>query len=70
MDGTLVDSEPYWIAEEYLLVESFGGRWSHAHAMALVGRDLLDSAAYIVEHSPVALPPEAVVQRLVRGVQA
>ena len=25
MDGTLVDTEPYWIAAEYALVESFGG---------------------------------------------
>jgi len=26
MDGTLVDTEPYWIECEYELVESFGGR--------------------------------------------
>ena len=45
MDGTLVDSEPYWIAEEHALVESFGGRWSHEHAMALVGQSLLASGA-------------------------
>ena len=26
MDGTIVDTEPSWIAEEYLLVEEAGGR--------------------------------------------
>ncbi|HBS07735.1 MAG TPA: hydrolase, partial [Microbacterium sp.] len=27
MDGTLVDTEPYWIAAETPLVESYGGSW-------------------------------------------
>ena len=38
MDGTMIDTEPYWIAAEYALVESFGGTWSDEHAHALVGR--------------------------------
>lgn len=70
MDGTLVDSEPYWIAEEHALVESYGGRWSHEHAMALVGQSLLASGRYIAQHSPVTLSPEEVVDRLVDGVGA
>jgi len=68
MDGTLVDSEPYWIAEEHDLVQSFGGRWSHQHAMTLVGQSLPESGRYIVEHSSVTLSPEQVVDRLVDGV--
>jgi HAD superfamily hydrolase (TIGR01509 family) len=70
MDGTLVDTEPYWIAAEYELVESFGGRWSEDHAHALIGQPLLVSAAYIREHSPVSLPPEAIVDRLQSSVIA
>jgi HAD superfamily hydrolase (TIGR01509 family) len=70
MDGTLLDSEPYWIAEEHALVESYGGRWSHEHAMALVGQSLPASGRYIAEHSPVTLSPEAIVDRLVDGVGA
>ena len=68
MDGTLVDSEPYWIAQERALVESYGGQWSHQHAMTLVGQSLPDSGRYIVGHSPVTLSPEQVVDRLVDGV--
>jgi len=68
LDGTLIDSEPYWMIEEQLLVADFGGRWSHQDALALVGRALLDSAAYIVAHSPVSLAPQSVVERLVAGV--
>jgi HAD superfamily hydrolase (TIGR01509 family) len=67
-DGTLVDTEPYWIEEEYALVESFGARWSQAHALALVGNDLLDSGRYIVEHTGIPLTPAEVVDRLLDGV--
>ena len=37
MDGTLVDTERYWMAAEEELVESFGGRWTHEDALGLVG---------------------------------
>jgi hypothetical protein len=53
MDGTLVDTEPYWIETEYALVEEFGGTWSHEHALNLVGNDLLLSGAYIDRKSVV-----------------
>jgi HAD superfamily hydrolase (TIGR01509 family) len=68
MDGTLVDTEPYWIEVEYALVEEFGGSWSLEHALNLVGNDLLVSAAYIREHGGVDLPPEEIVERLLDGV--
>lgn len=44
MDGTLVDTEPYWMASEGPLVESFGGTWSHEQGLQLVGMGLEDSA--------------------------
>ena len=44
MDGTLVDTEPYWMAAETPLVESFGGTWSHEQGLRLVGLGLEDSA--------------------------
>jgi HAD superfamily hydrolase (TIGR01509 family) len=68
MDGTLVDTEPYWIEVEHALVAEFGGRWTHADALALVGNDLLVSAAYLRDHGSVDLPPEVIVERLLDGV--
>lgn len=68
MDGTLIDSEPYWIEEENALVESFGGVWSEEHAHALVGNPLEVSAQYILDHSPVDLSVTEVVERLMHGV--
>ncbi|MCX2746777.1 HAD family phosphatase [Arthrobacter sp. MI7-26] len=47
MDGTLVDTEPYWIAAECALVESHGGVWSHEQAMQLVGQSLMHSAGIL-----------------------
>ena len=68
MDGTLVDTEPYWFAAENQLVESFGNTWSEEHAHAVVGFDLLDTAAYIIEHGGVDLAPRDVVEHLLDAV--
>jgi HAD superfamily hydrolase (TIGR01509 family) len=68
MDGTLVDTEPYWMAEEHRLVEEHGGVWTDEHARQLVGNDLLVSAEYIRAHSPVALSPVEIVHELLAGV--
>ncbi|MGY2874764.1 HAD superfamily hydrolase (TIGR01509 family) [Marmoricola sp. URHA0025 HA25] len=70
MDGTLVDTEPYWIDVEYALVAEHGGTWSDEHALNLVGNDLLVSAAYIREHGGVDLEPAEIVERLLDGVIA
>ena len=50
MDGTLVDTEPYWIDTEFEIAQRYGGTWSRAHALNLVGNDLLESGRYIREH--------------------
>lgn len=47
MDGTIVDTEPYWIAAEHALVEAHGGTWSHQQAMQLVGQSLTFSAGLL-----------------------
>jgi HAD superfamily hydrolase (TIGR01509 family) len=70
MDGTLVDTEPYWIAQERALVEEHGGVWTDEHAHQLVGNDLLVSAEYILAHSPIELTPVEIVHELLAGVVA
>ncbi|WP_299055042.1 HAD family phosphatase [uncultured Nocardioides sp.] len=68
MDGTLVDTEPAWIAAEHALVTEHGGTWTHEHAMALVGADLLDAGAYLREHGGVDLTPHQIVEELLDRV--
>ncbi len=67
MDGTLVDTEPYWIECEHELVEQYGGTWSEAQAAALIGSDLLDAAA-VLRTAGVDLDPVQLVDRLLDGV--
>jgi len=69
MDGTLVDTEPYWIAAQNELVASHGGTWSHEQALQLVGNSLVDSAR-ILQAAGVALPEEEVVEWLLDRVVA
>lgn len=68
MDGTLVDTEPYWIATEYAMAEKYGGTWSEEHALNLVGNALLESGAYIRVHMGIDLTPQEIVDELLDGV--
>lgn len=68
MDGTLVDTEPYWIAAEYDLAAAHGGHWSDEHAEALVGNDLVTSARYIRRHAGIDLTPAQIIDALLDGV--
>ena len=71
MDGTLVDTEPYWFAAERDLVDEFGhGDWPDELAKSMVGFDLLDGAAVLQRHGGVELPAEEIVDRLLDGVIA
>ncbi|MCK2036737.1 HAD family phosphatase [Microbacterium sp. SSW1-49] len=68
MDGTLVDTEPYWMDAETALVESFGGSWSHDDALQLVGNGLNDSAI-ILQGAGVDMEAEAIISLLTDSVQ-
>lgn len=70
LDGTLVDTEPSWIAAEYRLVESFGGSWNDEHAKAQVGNALLVTGEYLRQHGGVRLPAARIVELLLAEVLA
>ena len=70
MDGTLVDTEPYWIAAEHSIVEEHGGRWNDEFAHQLVGNDLMVSAEFIRANSPITWDPERIVDELLVRVVA
>jgi HAD superfamily hydrolase (TIGR01509 family) len=68
MDGTLVDTEPYWMRAEKELVGSFGGSWTHDDALLLVGAGLWNSATILQDHG-VAMDADAIVHWLTDRVQ-
>ena len=70
MDGTIVDTEPYWMASEHALVAEFGGTWGPDDARSIVGFDLLDAAVELRTRGGVDLEPPAIVDRLLDSVIA
>lgn len=69
MDGTLVDTEPYWIECEHELVAHHGdGSWTNAKGHLLVGHDLRDSARLMQQHGAVTLAVDDIVDYLLDGV--
>lgn len=68
MDGTLVDTEQYWMAAETELMEAFGLPWSHENALELVGSGLWDGAAYF-QAKGVDLDADTIVNRLTERVR-
>ena len=65
MDGTLVDTEPDWIATETALVEAHGGAWTEADSIALIGSDLLDAGEYIRRRGGLDMTAAEVVEHMV-----
>ncbi|WP_353509164.1 HAD family phosphatase [Intrasporangium sp.] len=68
MDGTLVDTEPYWIVAEHELVAAHGGEWSDALAHQLVGNALEVSAQVIIDHTGIPLGVPDVIDALLLRV--
>jgi HAD superfamily hydrolase (TIGR01509 family) len=50
MDGTIIDSEPYWMSAETSLMASFGRTWTHELGLTLVGQGLGHSAEILQSH--------------------
>lgn len=67
MDGTIVDTEPYWIEAEHSLVRAHGGTWSHEQAMQLVGQSLVHSAG-ILQRAGVRLEAREIIDTLTAQV--
>ncbi|WP_448237646.1 HAD family hydrolase [Microbacterium paulum] len=67
MDGTLVDTEQYWMAAEGALVERFGGTWTHEQALTLVGQGL-ETSATILQGAGVRMAAHEIVDHLTAEV--
>jgi len=69
MDGTLIDSEPYWIEAEIELAARFGIAWTHEDGLTLVGNPLTVSAQVMIDRG-VDLPPGDIIDYLLTRVTA
>lgn len=69
MDGTLIDSEPYWIQSERDLASEHNGVWTDKDGLDVVGMSLDKSSQLFKERTNVPLEPEEIVARLTSEVQ-
>ncbi len=63
MDGTIVDTEPFWMQAETELVESWNGIWTHEDALQLIGSPL-ERSALILQSRGVDLRPDEIIAAL------
>jgi HAD superfamily hydrolase (TIGR01509 family) len=63
MDGTIIDTEPYWMEAEGELITQYGGSWTHEDALTLVGQGLWYSARILQSHG-VELTEDEIIERL------
>lgn len=69
MDGTLIDTEPYWIGAETELVEAHGGVWTHEDGAAMVGNPM-SVAVVALQARGVALSADEIADFLNGRVRA
>jgi len=70
MDGTLVDSEHYWLSSEKSLAAEHQENWSAQDGLDLVGMSLYESSKIIKQKIGSDLDPEQIIQRLTDSVVA
>jgi HAD superfamily hydrolase (TIGR01509 family) len=68
MDGTLVDTEPYWMQTETEIAAARGVAWTREDALALVGNDLIVSGQYLKDRIGMPESPAEIVEMLLDGV--
>lgn len=69
MDGTLVDTEPYWIRAETELMNAHGIAWTEEQGLEFVGNELITSAS-MMQDAGLDLPAEDIVTTLMDAVIA
>ena len=70
LDGTLIDSEPYWMKSEIELAQRHGAEWTEEDGKSLVGMALKDSTRLMGEKFGVSLDPDSVINELTDSVTA
>lgn len=70
MDGTLVDSEEYWLSSEQNLANEFNGSWDAQDGLDLIGMSLYESSKVMKAKMGLELEPDEIIDRLTDDVVA
>ena len=70
MDGTIIDSEPYWMASEQALAAEHQGTWTHEDGLDIVGMSLDKSSQVLKDRANLPMETHEIVDRLTNDVQS
>ena len=70
LDGTIVDTEPLWMAAEHALAAEYDAIWTEEDGLALVGNSLIASGHYIRDKLGIEMSAEDIVTYLVDRLAA
>ncbi|MEY4499480.1 MAG: hypothetical protein RL319_468 [Actinomycetota bacterium] len=68
MDGTIVDSEHYWLSSEQELAASAGKIWTEQDGLNMIGMSLYDSSRLIKQKLDLELEADEIIDRLTNSV--
>ncbi|MEN9752581.1 MAG: hypothetical protein RL670_272 [Actinomycetota bacterium] len=68
MDGTLIDSEPYWHESEQALASDHNAHWSDEDSLSLIGKSLYDSSQLLKERFSSELHHLEIIDRMTNHV--
>ena len=69
MDGTIIDSEPYWLASEQTLAAEHKGTWTAQDGLDVVGMSLDESSKLLKDRANIPMETTDIVNRLTDDVQ-
>ena len=70
MDGTIIDSEPYWLASERAFAAAHDSTWGHDEGLGVIGMSLYESSILLKERVGSSLEPQQIIDQITDGVLA
>lgn len=68
MDGTIIDSEPYWLASESAFAAAHDSSWGHDDGLGVIGMSLYESSVLLKERVGSAMEPQEIIDQITDGV--